>query len=934
MGRPLPPVRPRLGLVAVVLLAGIGVSVLLATPVAATEPVSYDSGSDLSGNTTYEGQEVEVNLSTDFANLDEGDTIWFIETTEEQTIQTVTVDENQSVVFDSGHPNVNTDESTQYGLSNVTPTDADDDEQFGFTILEQEFDAEWETDTVTEDDEEVALELDSNRERYNITIAADGLDFEELNSTFIHPGSNLKEVNDSAHLPIDHLDFDREDDEVQDLRDDGFITLDLNSSGNFTDDDEIIANFSNLDDDPGLPDTGDYDFDIFVTDTTVDDTAPLTIGELRAVFDEDLYTRAAGDLLEITVDLQATDDAYVQFGDEDAGYVDILYLEDGDDSGEVSFTVNTRLAGTNHSKLDGIDPDDTEVVFFSEDDTVESMIHDQVIADNAEDVNDAEFWADSDLDDDFSNFEEYLEELGLIEPGEESYEQTVRPLQPQAYEIEVDRRKKFIAEDGTSSVDEAIGSVEFDLVQPSVRDVSTWVGPQDDADAETDIDDLFDELTERETVAIGDRSVVDFEATGVTGALATIDYIENDNDLVDGLEDGYSPETLHELAVSDDSKWVGDGIEFTFEEQDGVGHREPNTIDLSEVDDNDAYVLTSLQTAEGEPGRLVVVYDAADENFDRGVDDADRFTTELMYETDDDERFRFTETSGDPTGGAAGDTERPAFPYYPADFTRSERSLLTFEDPTVAYDRTDDGVVQMAPTEDSRISGWTNLAPGTDTTVGVRVGPPEDRLPEEDPSFLEERTVEITSDGSFSEELDLESRIVGEEGWVTFDVGEDRLRTVEGEFRDLDEVEGPFFETSVSAPASVDQGASIDVSTEVTNVGEEFGTADLRLLVDGELEESVEIDLSSTETDVWETSVTAESGGGPVDIVVSSQDTSTQTTVDVAAVGDEADDDEPEAQIDDESGDDFIPGFGAVGALAAVALSIALLRMSARRDEP
>jgi len=94
----------------------------------------------------------------------------------------------------------------------------------------------------------------------------------------------------------------------------------------------------------------------------------VTEDDVDADFSQGTYTQTAGDLVEMTVELEDTSSGYVQFGDEEAGFIDILYVEDdGGTDDEVTFMVNTRTVGTDA---------DFDQVYFSEDDIVESQIHD------------------------------------------------------------------------------------------------------------------------------------------------------------------------------------------------------------------------------------------------------------------------------------------------------------------------------------------------------------------------------------------------------------------------------------------------------------------------------------------------------------------------------------------------------------------------------
>ncbi|MCW8172979.1 hypothetical protein D8S78_15960 [Natrialba swarupiae] len=298
-----------------------------------------------------------------------------------------------------------------------------------------------------------------------------------------------------------------------------------------SDTDEYDVDFADIGED-------DYEFEFEETDTEATATANITVTEsdAEANFDDSVYTQSSGDLVEFTVELEDTDDAYIQFGDEDSSFVDVFYIEDDSDNGEVTFTVNTRTIGAADAEHDQ--------VVYSDDDIVESYLH----SGGFDDADGPHFWAD-DVDEEYLTYEEYLDELDLIDEGdgEDGFDQLPRPLQwGTDYDMTVDSDGHFIVEDGESDVNNEIGHAILDLVEPQLNSVSTWVGPSDSADEETNVEDLQDKLTERENVAIDDQLVINAEAEGIYGYLAAVDYAENSNDLNDGLEDGYEVAVLNE----------------------------------------------------------------------------------------------------------------------------------------------------------------------------------------------------------------------------------------------------------------------------------------------------------------------------------------------------------------------------------------------------
>jgi len=856
-------------LVALICVVTVAGSVSFAGTAAATNAPRALDADELSSTSIYLGQELAVNVS-DSANsafdVDDGDSVFIYE------IQDDGIDVIDSETVQNGEITVDTTLGSdgQYAINNESFRT---DNEIRYAVQEQTLDAEWADETVTASDDAVALELDSNRDpEYNVTIQADGLDYEELRALFVHSGTGLEEVTDPEHLPIDRLGFDRDDgDGLAELRSNGYITLDLSNSAQFATTEEIVANVTNLDAETSLDSDERYEFSISVTDTTARDNATFRTGSLTAEFDQPLYTRAAGDVVEFSLSLDAADEAWVQFSDPGSDFTDILYVEDVDGDGQVSFYANTRLIGTDHSRIPGVDDDDTDVVYHSERDTVESYVHDEVIAGSATGVTEATFYEENVDPADRLSFAEYTTDVN----GNDPTEQLSRPLQPADYELVVASNGTFVAEDGEPTVDDPIGSAEFDLVQSSLRSVQTWTAPQREADDVRQIPALRDSLTSRDTVAIRDRAVLQFNATGLVGALAAIDYAENGRDINEGIEDGFDADVLHELAMAR-SDWRGDGVAFTFEGPDRV-NRDRNELAIDGAPSDEAYVLVDQQTGEFDSGTLYLVVDTRTEPFRDGLADGEEFDTALTYVASGTP-FAFSTPSG-PFGGRSGDTTEPAFPYFGQRVTTNVTadSTMRFEEPSVTFDATDDGTVQISPDANATVSGRTNLAPRTAVTVGVRLIPPGDNLPQRDPSFLAQRRVTVADDGSFEADFELGNRTVGEEAYVQFDVGETTIETTDAVFRDVRGVREPFFTASVDAPERARAGDSVDVSATITNTGSRAGTGRLNVSIDGQTAIRGVFDLGPGES--RELTETVNVTGEPIAVAATTNDGTATATI-------------------------------------------------------
>ncbi|WP_136716189.1 BGTF surface domain-containing protein [Halorientalis salina] len=847
---------------------------------AATNAPTEVSANDLPSSVVYLGQELEVGVTGsdngDF-EVDNEDTVFFYEIEQGEDTRLVDTEtvEDGKITLDTSV----LDDGGQFAINNRSSYR---EYQTEFAILTQEFDVESSQETVTEDDEEVTFDVFSNRNPdYNVTISADGLDYDELNATFVHPDTGLTEVTNPNHLPLDRLGFDREEgDGVEELRNNGYITLNLSDSTRFETEEEIVANFSNLAEEEGLSANEEYEFELSVTDTTSSDNVTLQTGETTAEFGQSLYTRAAGDLAAVSVSLDATDEGWVQFADPSGSFVDVLYLSDDDGDGDVSFVMNTRLAGTNHDELSGLDSGDSDVVYYSESDTVSSYIHDESIGNEGTDVTRATFYDGSVDDANELTFAEYVQEVNGATPTE----QLSRPLQPTDYDLIVANEGRFVVDDGDPTVDDEIGTAEFDLVQPSVRDVTTWTAPAGDADDASSLTALSSDLTNRADISLGDKALIRFNATGFVGAMATIDYIQNGNDIDEGLSEGYQPNVLHELAGGD-TDWQGEGIQFSFEGERKV-NRDRNELDVSSASENEVYALVTQQTAEDNVGSLGIVVDTDAEPFTDGLSDGEEFDTELRYVAPGSE-FRFT-AGREPLGGRSGDTSDPAYPYFGSSVRENvtEAATISVEEQAVTFSNTDGETVQLAPNANALVSGRTNVAPGSTARVSVRLTPPDQDLPDEDPSFLAREQIEIEDDGSFSTELDLSSRVVGEEGYLTFTVGDDQIGSYDVVFRNLSQVQSKYFDVGVEAPKRVAANETFNVSATVTNTGDQSGTGELALSVAGETAVRGVFDLDRGEFESLSENVVAGAEADTISITASTQDATANATVNVTGTND------------------------------------------------
>ncbi|ARS91713.1 BGTF surface domain-containing protein [Natrarchaeobaculum aegyptiacum] len=657
-----------------------------------------------------------------------------------------------------------------------------------FEVSVQDLDVDFDDTTVTDSgpDADTEVEFDSRRGSYHVNASADGdLDAEELFAIFTTDEADASGFDDYDTIG-DAID---DDDDIGDRQDfaaavynegyyigvdedpddyDGYTYGDFDvalyhedADGDDLDGDEKVAlliggdvegdvTFDGIDED-------EYTFDFNVTDTEASDSVDVEVTESDATadFDQSVYSQTAGDIIHVNVDLEDTDDAYLQFGDEDSGYVDFIYIEDDSDNGEVDLTLNTRLMGTGHD----------HAVFSDDDDVVSLVDH---ADEDARDTDSANvggafsglvLYEDEVDDDETISFNEYLDELDLADDEEgAAFDQLVRPLQATDYPLR-SADGHFVADDGEADVDNELDAATVDLTTPSVEEISTLVAPEDSAD-EHDLAELLGDddeeatMTERTDIAEDDRLIVRAEASGIFGAMIALE-----EDEYDPLEDGFEPQTVHELNQLD-----GEGVTIEIEGDDRVGNQDPNYVDFENADDDDVIVF-----ANNEEGELYIVVDTSSSNaFDRSYEDGDAFEAVIEYETDEDDRFYF---AGDGwTGGAGdsagdGDTDEAAFPYFAADSTESVSTEFEMVDRDVWFDNLDeDDNVQLETSDSAVVTGETNVAPGSEADIRITNAGDTD-------SFLHTVDAEINSDGDFeSEEVDFSERDEDDEAELDFRV--------------------------------------------------------------------------------------------------------------------------------------------------------------------
>ena len=676
------------------------------------------------------------------------------------------------------------------GIATSTVTDSGDDtNNAGFEVTEQSLSVAFDDENV-DDSETTYLDLDTNRGTTDVVVHANGdLDDEDFETIF-----NDTDADYTLDLTLDSGEVDDLDDDYDLDQEDAVVLRDVSDLD--TDDENGPADFSDID-------MGEYDFQFDVSDTAASDSASISVTEedVDAEFTEDVTTSAAGDLVEFTVEMEDASETFIQIGDEDVGFVDVLHVEDDDDDGEVTFTVNTRTLGT---------AVDTERVYDSEDDIINSEVHG--------DDTGAEFYDDdednllnaSNNPDTSSDFEVYLDQLDLIDVADETaQEQLTRPLQPAEYDIiTADFADEGEGEFGVNSDDEAEANEELsaallELEAPTIGDLTTHVASAADADEDDNVEDLLGSVTPREEIAEDDRLVIQVEATGFEGAL-----VDSTGDF-DSLEDGMTLAEFNGIINdSEDADWASEGINFNVEADDATGNQDATELDLENDDESQAFVVF-----DEDNGQFFVVVDtsAGDDVFSGSIDDGDTFTAEMEYETDEDDRYAFADGPVEPYNGEADNDEGgPAYPYFQADSTVTSEATFDIVAPEVNFDNVNvDGNLEAENIEDAEISGTTNVAPGTDGEIQVS-------STDASTSFRNGQSVNISEDGEISAEFDFSDQEVDDEFDTSFRVGGSDIDSVssilveEGTLEDDAPEEDDESEDDMSDDGESDDSASDD----------------------------------------------------------------------------------------------------------------------------
>jgi len=547
-------------------------------------------------------------------------------------------------------------------------------------------------------------------------------------------------------------------------------------------------------------------------------------------FVETSYSTVAGDFVEVEVSLDGVDEAFVLVGDGSpgashrfGGLFDILHV-----SGSSSFVINTRLLGTDRP---------SEAVYITGSGSVTSYAHDLGAGSPPS-------GAFSDLRFETRDYERIATNLSQMRRVV-SVGQQRRPVQPGTLSLALGGGDSIVfRDDGVPDPRFPLDRATLELSEPTVGNVTTYRLPTGTADrvsfdlegeseelAPDDLGTLLDAAVETDRLALGDRLLVEFEATGLYGSL--LDTVEQPSAAVGETEPRLlTPAELRRFLDRPE------GVSLSVAHTNPGPNVERTGIDLLNASTEDvSVILDPYFGGEDAMGRFYLLVDTRPpEPFESQPGDNETYQLQFAYEGADGERYTYPPTEPgqppdpfDPRLGSGGEQ----FPYVGANDTGAVRTAeFTVEKRAVSYDRTTtDGRPIVTTDPGATISGTTNLAPGSDLPVRLVIDV------QEEPLTVEIEDVMIEPDGSFSVSQDLsmldrddEVRI---QFWAYQELLDERDLALFEERESVSTFE--IAELQTQTLVREDVGPVVNVTGIVENTGEMTGNATVELLLDGEV---------------------------------------------------------------------------------------------------
>ena len=552
---------------------------------------------------------------------------------------------------------------------------------------------------------------------------------------------------------------------------------------------------------------GDYTISLETPRRTVTETIrvsnpvdPEAVG--TGELDEESYRAPAGGFVEIT-----TGGEYMLIGgDTDSSgditqYLDVIYVEGG------STTINTRLIGTNVP---------SERAYGE---GVKSYAH-SIGADSepSGDFADVSFQGASTL-------AEFRQTVGI--------DSRSTPLQTGRYRLLAGENGRITIDSGIPQFRKPVGRSNLVLTQPQLEAVNTYVLPPESANAE-DVAGPSDDATESNTIAEGERLLIEIQATGMYGA--TID---------DPTVESIPPRAIADLL----SKPEGVDMDLSTWYYDGSDNTEAD-VEFADKSSSDVYIIPDGTTDQwddetiiGEDtaiGGLYIVVDTRGEAFSApAYGDVMEFTT--AYESPDGGRYLYPSTdfgTQPPPFSPATEVDNGVehFPYYGgSDTTVTVNSKIEYMEPSIQYGRTTFDGNLVVPAEDGgQVLGSSTLAPGTEATIQFI----DQSRPDPELVTIEEVTIE--EDRTFTASADFSELSSGDQVTVEFYTAgrlpDNRVidRRAARVVDDIDNIAN-YQITNFTTPVEVQQRSSLSaVEAMINNTGELTGQQVVTFSIDGE----------------------------------------------------------------------------------------------------
>ena len=598
------------------------------------------------------------------------------------------------------------------------------------------------------------------------------------------------------------------------------------------------------------------------TDTAEDAFQIGTIHDPDAAnFGEVTYEGVAGDFVTVDVTLSDVDEAYILVGGDRPSDerrtadnpLDVLHVE-----GSTTFIINTRLLGTDRP---------SEAVYIPTTGTVTSYAHD--LGPDAEPTG-----VFSDLRFENETYHEVAETLTEFR-GNASVSPQRRPLHPGRISLVVGETDSLVVrEDGLSDPRYPFDRASIELTEPELGELRTYLVPEGNADDlehqadpddlepldMSDLDTIREMAIETDTISLGDRLLVEVEATGLWGAL--VDATRDPDVLTHEDTDLITPAEFREFLDRPE------GISLTAVHENPRPNVAGTRVDLFESDVSDVSILTDPPPGvwlADDPGTLYLLVDTrAPGPFHPLLAGGEEFSLEFAYESEPGRAYTFAETGLDINPAPFDPAGPEQYPYFEANAT-SEVRTASFEvvERTVEYDRTDlAGRPVVLNSTDQSITGTTTLPPVAD---------PVDIVLDfrHEPRTVEIEDVHIDANGTFEIQHDFSAVTPADEIELQFWYYEQQVDDRNLRVLDSEDDFSVFEVTDLSTTAGFTDEPVADIAATIMNFGTLTETNSVELLVDGVVTETQNVTLDPFESTVVrfeETATALEPGSHPLEV--------------------------------------------------------------------